>query len=138
VGNDGSFVHKLFFVSLLLQRYVPLASLFLIFKLNASYLPTDASYTYWSDLDTVEAKPDSLSYLFDPGQTSSVESNYDNPNWVNRRWIMFFASVFSFATTNYSFRQISMKYFIANAMAELNKPAEEPVEEEEVRKSSSE
>jgi hypothetical protein len=130
VGNDGSIVHKLFFVSLLLQRYVPLMSLFLIFKLNASYLPSDASYTYWATLDA--ATPNKMLYLFNPGEGVFAKPSYDDPTWINRRWILFFASVFSFGTTNYSFNKISMKYFMASAMAALNKPEEEPVEEEEV------
>jgi hypothetical protein len=54
-------------MSMLLQRYVPMVSLYLIFKLNASYLPTDASYTYWSTLTTVVATPDKMEYLFNPG-----------------------------------------------------------------------
>lgn len=67
IGNDGSLIHKLFFMSMLVQRYVPMVSLYLIFKLNASYLPTDASYSYWSSLTTVVATPDKMEYLFNPG-----------------------------------------------------------------------
>lgn len=42
---------------------------------------------------------------------------------------MFFAAVFSFTATNYSFKSISMEYFIASAMAAMMKEANQPTEE---------
>jgi len=46
---------------------VPLVSLWLIFKLNASYLPTEASYNYWLSKAT---NADDMKYLFNPSEDS--------------------------------------------------------------------
>jgi hypothetical protein len=67
LGNDGSIIHLAFWVSLQAQRFVPIVSLYLIFTLNASYLPTDASYAYWAATASTAGKPNSMKYLFNPG-----------------------------------------------------------------------
>jgi hypothetical protein len=67
LGNDGSIFHFVFWVSLQVQRFVPLVSLYLIFMLNASYLPSDSSYNYWSALASASTKLNTMKYLFNPG-----------------------------------------------------------------------
>jgi len=140
LGDDGSIIHKAFFFSLQIQRFVPLVSLYLIFTLNASYLPTDASY---SAAAAAATNPNDMKYLFNPGQQNAVSQNYDDPTWINRRWVMFFAACFSFAATNYSFPALLIRYYMAAALAadesdetdgasEQDAAAEEAVAEEAV------
>ncbi len=127
VGEDGSLVHRVFFISLQLQRFVPLVSMYLLFILNASYLPTDASFATATADAKAAGDPNDMKYLFNPGELSEVASTYDDPTWINRRWIMFFAACFSFGATNYSFQTLVIRYAMMAAQAAKEGDLEEEV-----------